>query len=244
MFPDYTGESNTNYYSSSNSNNENIFTKKQMVSFGSAIIENNIILFINKPTGFDDTIKESINHNGRLKLFNSEDILIYTKENLIENLYNNNIINYLISDDVLKSINIENRKKFLLNYFNELPLELSDTDIFIKDKWDLNNFLLKIPVNFSNNILSKIVNKSSNDKFISITESLYEIDFKILFDIDTSIKFPLNFMYRFDNLINSATNLMNNKFSYKIVINDFPADIDFINNINTGVYKNLYLIFI
>jgi len=104
--------------------------------------------------------------------------------------------------------------------------------------------LIKIPINFNNNILSKIVTKSSKNKFISETNSLYEITFKIMFDINTELKFPLNFMYRFNHLINNTTNLLNNKFNYKIIINDFPSDIDFINNINSGEYKNLYLIFI
>jgi len=133
LFPDYTGDIETNYYNSSNVNNKNSFIKKQIISFNSAIKEDNIIIFINKPSGFDNTIKETINHNGKLKLFNFEETMIYSKDYIINNLYNSNIINYLISEKVLKSSDTENRKRFLLNHFNELPLDLNNNDIFIKD---------------------------------------------------------------------------------------------------------------
>jgi hypothetical protein len=133
LFPDYTGDIETNYHRSSNSNNQNLFTKKQLATFSDAVKGNDIILFINKPTGFNSTVKETIYNNGKFKLLNSEDYTIYSKDNIIDNLYNVNVVDYLLSKNYFRPSNAENLKRFLLNYFNELPLELSDTEVFVKN---------------------------------------------------------------------------------------------------------------
>ena len=60
LFPDYTGETNSNNFFTSNISNVNYFIKKKILSYESSIINDNIILTINKPAGFDTTLKDFI----------------------------------------------------------------------------------------------------------------------------------------------------------------------------------------
>lgn len=238
LFPDYTGEINSNNFLASNISNINYFIKKKILSQESSIINDNIILTINKPAGFDTTLKDVIEYNGKFKLFNSDDNIIHTEENLINNIYNNDIIDYILSN-----LNNKNQNTFLINYFNELPLKILDNTFYIDTKYQLNTFCIKISINHKNNVLSKIISTSSKNKFISNTKSLYEIQLNFIFDINTSLNFPLNFLCKFNGLINNRTNLITNSYKYLIVINDAPIDIDLIEKINNGYYKNLYILF-
>jgi hypothetical protein len=238
LFPDYTGEIDSNKFLLSNVSNINNLIKTKILSYESIIINNDIVLTINKPAGFDTTLKEILEHNGKFKLFNSDDNIIYTEENLINNIYNNDIIDYILSN-----LNNKTQNTFLINYFNELPLKILNNTFYIDIEYQLNTFCIKIPINNNNNVLSKIISTSSKNKFISDTKSLYEIQLNFIFDINTSLNFPLNFLCKFNGLINNRTNLITNNYKYLIVINDAPVDIDLIEKINNGDYKNLYILF-
>lgn len=195
------------------------------------INNNNIVLNLNKPPGFDYTLREFFIKDGTFKLLLNDNILYEDKINKL--LYNSDLYDYIDTK--------EEYDKYILNNYKDIPFNIVNDTLYVTSNYDLDVFVIKI--SDYDKFLSNVISDYTSNYMIQESLNMYELNFSILFELNETNKFPIKLGHYFNNLINNINNVLNNIITYKIIINDFPKTIDFIDNINNSVYSNLFLVF-
>jgi hypothetical protein len=126
-------------------------------------------------------MRDMVNRQGILKILDNNNFIHYTNENIISLLYNSDISNYFLTTINENLFGNEAINKSMLRCGNEIPVKiLNDITIKTLTEYYLNTFIIDIPVTISKNIFKSIL----KTKEIQPGYSIYELKFKIFFDIE------------------------------------------------------------
>jgi hypothetical protein len=220
---------------------QNIITRTR-TSVNKILIKNNIILSIKKPTGFNEAIKEVFQRKGTFNIFDENNILTFKKSNILSCLYNKNIKDHLLENMELdNSSGKKNNNLAIIKNGNNIPIEINNDIIKLLPNYNLDTFVLEIPITAKNNILKNILKKANKNEQTSKTTVNYNFKFGVFFDIERLDKFPINFMW-IDNSSKESTNRLLTSISKQEILVTGITDL-FLKNCFNGTYNKLYIIF-
>jgi len=171
---------------------QNLYINKRY-NLTDIIYEDNLIITLNKTTGFNGAIKEAINRSGSFNIYDNSNNLIFTS-NLIKNyLYNSDIKTFVLNN----LNNTTSKRKLNISYIknnNNIPIKVIDGEIIkTLPEYSLNSFMVDIKL-INNNILKYIIQPANKSESLSTTYTDYVLTLGFLFDVVTNDKFPINFI--------------------------------------------------